>query len=98
MSIELAFRDLPHLHTAPQCRIGAVVLLQRTAGRAAAEPVSGTHVIETLLREKPFYGEVVWARHENAVRRLADIPAYLLTYDSLEEAMDLLCALVQKQL
>ena len=97
VSIEVVLRDMPQIQTASQCRIGAVVLLERTTGRAPqAEPVSSTQAAEALLREKPFYGEISWARHEKAVSRLADVPNYRLAYDSLDDAVGLLCGLAQK--
>ena len=98
VSIELALRDLRHIRTASQCQIGAVVLLQRAVGQTAhLEPVQPTQVAGTLLREKPFYGEEVWARHQAAISRLAEIPAFGLAYDSLEEAVALLCELARNR-
>ena len=97
VSLEVSLRDLPKIRTASQCRIGAVVLLERVAGQTAhAESVPREQATDALLREKPFYGEAVWARHEKAVSQLA-ATAYRLTYDSLDEAVALLCELTQKR-
>ncbi len=95
-SIEVHLRDFPDIHTSPECQVGAVVLLRRIEScPARAERIPATEALQALLREKPFYGAEVWTHHERAVSRLAEVPAYQLEYDSLGQAIPVLCRLAQ---
>ena len=93
LAMEVPTADFPNLRTAPRCTVDAVVFLERRPGRADAEPLTESEVLEGLLQEGPWYGEEVLARHQAAVRRIAGMPAYRLRYDTLDEAVSLLAKL-----
>ena len=95
VSLEVPMCQLPQIRTALRCQIGCVVFLDRLPGkRARAEAVSEAEAVKALLRDKPFLGEELWARHEATVRRLTGVPTYRLEYDRLDQAVQLLCGLV----
>ena len=43
--------------------------------------------MERMLADSGSYGPATFARHERAMRRLLDAPAYRLRYATLEEAL-----------
>lgn len=95
VSLEVPMCQLPQIRTALRCQIGCVVFLDRLPGkRARAEAVSEAEAVKALLRDKPFFGEELWARHEATVRRLTGVPTYRLEYDRLDQAVELLCGLI----
>ncbi len=95
VSLEVPMCELPQIRTASRCQIGCVVFLDRLPGkRARAEAVSEAEAMKALLRDKPFLGEELWARHKATVRRLTRVPAYRMEYDQLGPAVELLSRLV----
>ena len=94
LSIEVPLRELPQIPTALRCRAGCVLVLDRRPGQnARLAPISREEAGDTLLREKPFYGQELWARHEHAIRGLTELPVFRLEYDDLDQAVELLCRL-----
>lgn len=95
LSIEVPLRAFPQIRTALQCPIAHLVFLDRRSGagprRQAMPPAEA---IGRLLRDMPSYGEEVDARHEKAVRRLLEVPAYRLEYEALGDAMRLLSEII----
>jgi hypothetical protein len=91
VSIEVPLDAFPHIRTAPRCRVGSVVLLDRREGAPGrVEPVPAAVAIELLLRDMPWYGDEVRALYERTARRLLEVPAYRLTYENLDQALTLL--------
>ena len=91
VSIEVPLDAFPHIRTAPRCRVGSVVLLDRCEGAPGhVEPVPAAVAIELLLRDMPWYGDEVRALYERTARRLLEVPAYRLTYENLDQALTLL--------
>jgi hypothetical protein len=54
--------------------------------------------LEILLRDRPSYGAAVDARHEKAIGRLAELPAYHLRYQSLEDGVKLVARLADGEI
>ncbi|HEY2018560.1 MAG TPA: hypothetical protein VGH38_33880, partial [Bryobacteraceae bacterium] len=80
------------------CAIDTVVFLDRQKGATArAGRISQDEVLEELLREGPDYGPEVLARHERAIRRIAGLPAWRMSYDTLEEAVEFLANLACRE-
>ncbi len=90
LSIEIPMEAFPQIQTALHCRIEAIVFLDRRSGTPRLEAATGEETTETLLAEMPSYGHQVRRRHERAVRRLLEAPAYRLRYERLEDAIALL--------
>jgi hypothetical protein len=91
ISIEVPLDAFPHIRTAPLCRVGSVILLDRREGvPTSAQPVPASEAIELLLRDMPWYGDDVRAMYERTARRLLEVPAYRLTYENLDQAVALL--------
>jgi hypothetical protein len=94
LSIEVPLREIPQIRTALRCRVGSVLVLDRRPGqKARLASISREGAGDALLREKPFYGPELWARHEYAIRGLTQAPVYRLEYDDLDQAVRLLCTL-----
>jgi len=94
LAIEVSASAFPGIRTASQCRIGHVAFLERGGtGEPAAIPVSGEEAVSRLMSELMSYGDEGWARFENAVRPLADVPAWRLRYRDLQDGVGLLAAL-----
>jgi len=94
LTVEVPLHEIPQIRTALRCRVGTVVLLDRRPGQTARlVSISPQDAGDALMREKPFYGPELWARHEHAIRGLTEAPVYRLEYDDLEQAVQLLCTL-----
>jgi hypothetical protein len=89
VSIEASMRAFPHIRTAARCEIGCLALLERGGG-PSLEPAAPEEVLREALRDATYYGPEVQARHEAALARLMQAPAYRLRYDRLEDAVALL--------
>jgi hypothetical protein len=97
-SLEVPLSVFSQIRTALECPISRLVFLDRPAGlvphfHARLEKMPSSGAIELLLKDMPSYGEEVDARHEKAVYRLLDLPAYCLRYQTLDDAIRLLSAL-----
>lgn len=90
LSIEIPMEAFPEIQTALHCRIEAIVFLDRRRGTPGLEAAPAEETAEALLAEMPSYGHEVRSRHERAVRRLLEVPAYRLRYERLEHAVELL--------
>ena len=91
ISIEVPLDAFPHVRTAPRCRVGSVILLDRREGvPTSAQPVPAAEAIGLLLGDMPWYGDDVRALYEKTARRLLEVPAYRLTYANLDQAVALL--------
>jgi len=90
IGIEVPMRAFPEIRTALRCRVGGMAWLDRRRGaRPATEPVEPAEVTRQLLNSCT-YGEKVDAMHERATRRLLDLPACRLGYESLDDGLRLL--------
>jgi len=91
LSLEVPLSDFPQIRTALRCPIGALVFLDRQTG---AQPRAGRlppgEGADRLLQDMPTYGPEVDAMHERAIRRLQDLPAWRLHYESLDDALGIL--------
>ena len=96
-SIEIQIDKFPQIRTALQCRIEAIVFLNRGSGTPGLQHLPTEDAVETLLSGMPSYGPEVRARHEHTMSRLLEVPAYRLCYQCLQEAMKLLEALSHRQ-
>jgi hypothetical protein len=81
------------LRTADGAPVGAIAFVERGPGAAYARPISADETIDRLLAEMPTYGEEVDRIHESAVIRIAAAPAFVLRYETLSQAIDVLSAL-----
>jgi hypothetical protein len=90
VSIEIPMSAFPSIKTDARCPIEHLVFLDRSRGVARFEPISSEAAINRILDEMPSYGAEVNAMHERTVRRLAQVPAYHMKYDSLEVGICLL--------
>lgn len=90
IGIEVPTRAFPEIRTALRCRVGGLAWLDRGRGaRPAIKPVEPAEVARQLLSNCT-YGAEVDAMHERATRRLLDLPACRLQYESLEDGLRLL--------
>lgn len=96
-SIEIQIDKFPQIRTALQCRIEAIVFLNRGSGTPGLQHLPTEDAVETLLSGMPSYGPEVRARHQHTMSRLLEVPAYRLCYQCLQEAMKLLEALSHRQ-
>ncbi len=87
-AIEVRTSDLPGVRTANQCRAGAVVFLDRREdGPAGLAELDAETALARCMEGSPTYGSRVRSAHEEALRRLAGVGAYELTYSRLEDAV-----------
>jgi hypothetical protein len=87
-AIEVRTADLPGVLTASQCRAGAIVFLERRGGGLAKlTAINPETALARCMEGSPTYGSRVRSAHEDALRRLAGMGAYELTYHSLEDAV-----------
>ncbi len=90
LSIEIPLDDFPDIRTALHCRVDAIVVLDRREGTPGLAPVPPEEMAEALLLEMPSYGHELRDRHQRAVNRLLEVPAYRMRYQKLEDAMRML--------
>lgn len=91
ISVEVPLGEFPDIRTALRCPITRMVFLDRRSGAAPRlDAVRSDEAIERMLYDMPSYGETVDAIHERTVRKVLEVPAYRLTYASLDDAIDLL--------
>jgi hypothetical protein len=91
ISIEVPTSAFPEIRTASRAPIGALVFLERMPHASArAISMSGGEAMDRMLGDLPSYGPEVNAMHERTVRRLAEVPAYRMRYEALDEAVALL--------
>jgi hypothetical protein len=96
LTIEVPLRDFPDIRTASRTGIGCVVFLERQPSAAAsAHRIPGGEVVDRLMADLVSYGEENAARFERTLERLNEVPAYRLTYGSLDEAVGLLTRLAE---
>jgi hypothetical protein len=88
LTIEVPLSAFPDIRTASRCSIGCVVLLNRqTGGGARAEAIPPSEIVERLIGDMPSYGGTVRALVVKTARKLLSVPAYRLTYSSLDDAV-----------
>jgi serine kinase of HPr protein (carbohydrate metabolism regulator) len=95
VGIEIPLADMPHIQTADTVPIQGVVLLERGPGMPSIVPVTGEEAVARVLSDMPSYGDAVDAMHERTVRRLAEVAAYRLRYERLEDAIRMLAELTR---
>lgn len=90
IGIEVPMRAFSEIRTALRCRVGGMAWLDRRQGaRPAMERVGPAEVVRQMLSSCG-YGDKVDAMHERATRRLFDLPACRLRYESLDDGLRLL--------
>jgi len=90
IGIEVSTRAFPEIRTALRCRIGALALLDRSRRAQPAIVRAEPAALARQLLNSASYGERVDALHESAARRLLDLPACRLQYESLDDGLRLL--------
>jgi len=95
VSIEVPMSAFPEIRTAARAPIGRLVFVER---RPVREPrlvrIGGEEAIGRIMRDLPSYGPAVDAMHERTVRKLAEVPSYVMRYERLDDAISLLAELV----
>jgi len=90
ISIEVPTRAFPEIRTALRCRVGGLAWLRRRPGAPPTmKPVEPAEVVRQMLNSGS-YGQEVDAMHERSARRLLDLPACRLQYESLDDGLRLL--------
>jgi hypothetical protein len=93
-SIEVNTAELS-IETAFQCRVAALVFLERRPDMSARlTPVSSADAFHGLECDLPFFPQPVYDAHLAALRHLVEGGAFELRYDHLDEAVSLLHPLV----
>ena len=91
IAIEVPTADFPQIHSASQCSIDGLLLVERGAGLGpAAVSVPAEAVVERMLADMPDYGAGVAEVYQQALGRLLAVPAWRLQYETLDEALGLL--------
>ena len=89
LSIEVPMASLPGIRTAVQCEAGRNVFLDR--GKSTGlERIGVEDALEQMMQDSNSYGAETQARHEQALRRLLQAPAYRLRYERLQDAIEAL--------
>src|SRR5262249_8375422 len=87
VSIEIPLSTSPKIRTAERVSAGAMIFLERRAGAGhRAERVAPEEAVGRILSNSPCYIDAVNALHERTVRRFAEVPAFRLEYESLDDA------------
>jgi hypothetical protein len=95
VSIEVPLSAFPEIHTDSRAPIGRLVFLERGPGREPGLfPITGEQAVHRIMTDLPSYGPEVNAMHDRTVRRLAEVPAYRLQYERVQDALELLAGLV----
>jgi hypothetical protein len=95
LSLEVPLSDFPQIRTASRCPIRALVFLDRRAGvQPHAVRLPCGEGPDLLLQDTSTYGPETDAMHERAIRRLQNLPAWRLHYESLDDALRLLSEVV----
>ncbi len=90
IGIEVPMHAFREIRTALRCRVGGLAWLDRSRGaRPAMKPVEPAEVVRQVLNSGSF-GKEVDAMHERTARKLLDLPACRLQYESLEDGLRLL--------
>jgi len=96
-TVEVSIRAFPQIATAARCRVECIVFLNRVRGSSPlARPLPPEEAFERILQELPAYSEEVQSRYRETVVALLSAPAYELEYQSFNEAIPLLCRLVDE--
>jgi hypothetical protein len=98
MSIDFRTAGASDLKTQISTRVGFVVFLERqTSGRAGLMEMPRGRAFEQLLGGVPIYEPHIRRQHEDALRRLTELPVMSLRYSSLESGAAQLEKLVRSQ-
>ena len=96
-SIEVPVADFPAIRTASRTRVDCVVDLDRRSSVAASiSPADSAELAALLANDMPRYGDEVRARYDAAIAKLLRAPCYRLTYDKLDDAVELLAACTER--
>ena len=94
LSMEVPTSLLTGVRTAPRIGIERVVFLDRSSeGTPRFERIDSSEAATLLLQDLPSYGNEVNAIHERTVAMLAALPAWRMSYRTLEDAIRLLSGL-----
>ena len=89
ISIEVDTAELRDIRTAFQCRVAAVVFLNRhTGGSARLVPLSAEDAFCRLNQDLPLFEEPVHEQHRASLRNLLEAGAFELRYGDLDEAVN----------
>jgi hypothetical protein len=95
VSIEVPLSAFPEIRTASRAPVGHIVFLERgPCSEPRLEPVSSEEAFDRITCDLPSYGPEVNAMHERTVRRLAEVSAFRMQYERLEDAVALLAGLL----
>lgn len=99
IGLAVCLSQFPRMRTALRCVITGVAFLDRTqGGTAGIEKMPRSEALEGLLADRPSYGATVDARHEKAIRRLLELRAYRLRYQSVEDGVRLVSRLADGEI
>jgi len=99
IGLEVPLKKFPRIRTASRCSIGGLAFLERNRGGAAGiVAMPKGEALEGLLRDRPSYGAETDRRHERTIRRLVELPAYGLRYESPEEGVRLVARLADGEI
>ncbi len=91
LTIEVPTADFPAIRTSRRCVVERLVLIERRPGASPGlRRVESREAVEQLLSDMPLYEEDVNAMNARTIGRLADVPAYRMCYESLDDALRLL--------
>jgi len=91
LSMEVPTSRLAGVKTAPRVEVSRLVFLDREGqGAARLESMASDEAAALLLQDLPSYGPEVNAVHERTIGMLAGLPAWRLTYSTLDDAIRLL--------
>jgi hypothetical protein len=87
LSIEVPMESLPGIRTAVRSEASRMVFLDR--GKSLGlEKIGVEDALEHMLENSGSYGADTSVRHEKALRRLLQKPAYRLRYERLQDAVE----------
>lgn len=88
LSMEVPTSLLTGVRTARQIGVGKLVFPDRGGqGEARIERIAPNDVAALLLEDLPSYGAEVNAVHEKTIGKLSELPAWRLTYSTLDDAI-----------
>jgi hypothetical protein len=91
LSVEVLTEEFPQIAKAHRVPVGGMVFVDRmSGGTPRLERVEGATAVEAILADLPTYGPEVNMMHERTIGALADLPAWRMHYQTLEEALQLL--------
>jgi hypothetical protein len=94
-SIEVPVSELPHLVSASESRVHAIVYLNRCLCEMATLISLPEGTATKRTQKELFSAGEIREKHEKILERLSCIPTYELQYCDLDDAIEQLCLLVE---